>query len=82
MDARNANATRNRWVMGLRTATVVVLLGTLAAVWHPINLSTASHAATAASNDTVAAAPAPDTAGYFPARFPEPENVEPQAPTF
>jgi len=82
MDARNGNETRNRWVMGLRTATVVVLLGTLAAVWHPINLSTVSHAATAASNDAVAAAAAPDTAAYLPARLPEPENVEPQAPTF
>ena len=61
MDARNANETRNRWVMGLRTATVVVLLGTLAAVWHPINPSRASHAATAASTNTAAAAAAPDT---------------------
>ena len=60
MDARNANETRNRWAMGLRMATVVVVLGTLAAVWHPTMLSTASHDATAASSDT-GAPPLPRT---------------------
>ncbi len=82
MDTRNANETRNRWAMGLRMATVVVVLGTLAAVWHPTMLSTASHNATAASSETAAAAPAPDMVGYFPAHFSAPENIEPQAPTF
>ncbi len=82
MDARNANETRNRWAMGLRMATVVVVPGTLAAVWHPTMLSTASHDATAASSDTGATAAAAEMSGYFPAHFPAPENVEPQAPTF
>ena len=81
MDTRNAKETRNRWAMGLRMATVVVVLGTLAAVWHPTMLPTVSHDATVTSNETAAAA-APDMAGYFPAHFPAPENVEPQAPTF
>ena len=79
MDARNTNETRNRWATAVRTATVAVVLGTLAAVWHPAMLS---HAATATSNDTGAAAAAPDMSVYFPARFPAPENVEQQAPTF
>ena len=74
MDARNANETRNRWAMGLRTPAVVVAIGTLAAVWHP-----ASHDATAASNDSAAV---PDMPVYYPARFPAPVNVEAQAPTF
>lgn len=82
MDARNANETRNRWAMGLRTATVVVVLGMLAAVWHPAKLSIASHDATAASNDTAAPAAAPDMSVYFPSRFPAPESVIEQPPTF
>lgn len=82
MDASNANERRKRWAMGLRTAVVVVVLGSLAAVWHPTMLPAASHDATATSNHAGAAAAAPDMSVYFPARFPAPENVEPQAPTF
>jgi hypothetical protein len=79
MDARNANETRNHWAIGLRTATVVVVLGTLAAVWHPAKFATASHVATVASNDTAAT---PDMSVYFPARFSAPESVIEQPPTF
>lgn len=86
MDVRNDNQTRNRWATGLRMATVVVVLGTLAAAWHPtkMHVSTAPHEATAASSGTAAAAPGPDMSVYFPDRFPAPTGNadEPQSPTF
>jgi hypothetical protein len=66
-------------------ATVIVVLGTLAAVWHP----GVHEPATVLDGGSVTSAPAgmPDAAGggdstYFPSRFPAPESVEPQAPTF
>ena len=82
MDACIANETRNRWPMGVGAATVVVVLGMLAAVWHPAKIATTSHDATAASNDTAAPAATPDMSVYFPARFSGPENVVEQPPTF
>ena len=75
----------NRLATGIRMATVIVVLGTLAAVWHP----GAHEPAAVLDGGSIASAPAgtPDAAGsgdttYFPSRFPAPENVEPQAPTF
>jgi hypothetical protein len=80
MDARNANESRNRLANGIRIATVVVVVGSLAAVWHPLNMrdvaSTAKDAAIAATAAT------PDMSVYFPARFAAPDHEEPQAPTF
>jgi len=75
----------NRWATGIRMATVIVVLGTLAAVWHP----GVHEPATVLDGGSVTSAPAgmPDAAGggdttYFPSRFPAPESVEPEAPTF
>lgn len=82
MDPRKANETRNRWAIGVRTAAVVVALGALAAVWHPAKVASASHDATAASNDTAAASATAEMSAYFPARFPAPENAVEQPPTF
>jgi hypothetical protein len=45
MDARNANERQNRWATGLRTATVISVVGALAAVWHPAKLATPAHEA-------------------------------------
>jgi len=80
MDARNANASRNRLAIGIRMATVVVVVGSLAAVWHPMSMRDAvSTAKEAAANATAAA---PDMSVYFPSRFAAPQNAAPQAPTF
>ena len=81
MNSSTAKPPVNRWATGIRMATVVVVLGTLAAAWHP------RATAPAAVADEGAAANAPVVAGtvdsaYFPSRFPAPENIEPQAPTF
>jgi hypothetical protein len=81
MSSSNTKPRIDRWQTGIRMATVVVVLGTLVAVWHP---GTTSHAA-AVSDAPAASAPPSASVGdstYFPSRFPAPENVEPQAPTF
>ena len=74
----------DRLATGIRVATVVVVLGTLVAVWHP-----GVHGPASIGDGATASAPAStsDTAGstdttYFPSRFPAPENVESQASTF
>ena len=72
----------DRLATGIRMATVVVVLGTLAAVWHPaMHGNTSGNAATSAPAATAAAPGNTDTA-YFPSRFSPPDKVEPQAPTF
>ncbi len=80
MSSSNTKPPLNRWATGIRMATVVVVLGTLVAVWHP-----GTRPAAAVSDGRQASAPAAATATdstYFPSRFPAPESVEPQAPTF
>jgi hypothetical protein len=79
MNTRNAHESRNRWAAGLKAATIVVVLGTLVAVWHPTHT-----ASTAVVADTPAASNAsPDMSVYFPDRFPAPEGpVEPLPPQF
>ena len=73
----------NRWATGIRMATVIVVLGTLAAVWHPgaHEPATVTDGNAEMSAAASAAASTSDTT-YFPSRFPAPENTEPQAPTF
>ena len=71
----------DRLATGIRMTTVVVVLGTLAVVWHP-----GMHGTTSGNTVSVTAAPAAaagntDTT-YFPSRFPAPQNVEAQPPTF
>ena len=73
------------WAAAVRTVALLVVVGTLVAVWHPV----AHEAAQAAAPDTKAApadraAAAPDMSVYFPARFPAPETADdgPQPPTF
>ena len=81
MSPSNTKPPVNRWATGLRMATVIVVLGTLVAVWHPGTTGPAA----AVGDSPQASAPAATTATdstYFPSRFPAPENVEPQAPTF
>ena len=75
----------NRWATGVRMATVIVVLGTLVAVWHP----GLHQPVTVLDGGPVASTPAgtPDVAGsddttYFPSRLPAPGNLESQAPTF
>jgi len=70
----------DRLATGIRVATVVVVLGTLMAVWHPgvHEPATLMEGGPAASTpaSTQDAADNADTT-YFPSRFPAPENVEP-----
>lgn len=79
MDTGNAGESRNRWATGIRTATIVVVLGTLVAVWRPTHTEStpADFAAPAAARV------APDMSVYFPDRFPAPQGpVEPLPPQF
>ena len=84
MNARNTEPPVNRWATGLRMATVIVVLGTLVAVWHPGAGGPATSASDAVSTSAPAATGSADSTDstYFPSRFPAPQNVEPQAPTF
>ena len=80
MDTRNPRGS-NRLATGIRAATMVVVIGTLAAIWHPSH-----HDAAPAATGTAAAnvAPSPQTAApYFPDRFPAPQGpVEALPPQF
>jgi hypothetical protein len=76
----NESESRNRLANGIRMATLVVVVGTIAAVWHPVNLHEVAVTAKDAAAPTTSATP--DMSVYFPARFAAPENEEPQAPTF
>ena len=79
MDTRNADDSRKRWATGIRTATIVVVLGTLVAVWRPTH--TESTPATIAAPAAVSVAP--DMSVYFPDRFPAPQGpVEALPPQF
>jgi len=80
MNSSNDKRPVNRLATGIRMATVIVVLGTLATVWHP-----GTHAPAATVDDTAASAPTasgPTDSTYFPSRFPAPQNVEAQPPTF
>ena len=75
MDARNSS---KRIATGIKIAAVVVVLGTIAAVWHPAHTNE-----TTAASDSQVAAPAPDMSVYFPDRFAAPQGpVEPLPPQF
>ena len=72
----------DRVATGIRMATVVVVLGTLAAIWHP-GMHSATNANAAMSAPAAATvAPGNRDTTYFPSRFAAPVNDEPQAPTF
>jgi hypothetical protein len=77
MDAGNTNRSRDKWATTLTTAMLIVVVGTFAAVWQPMQADGNTGSA------VTPATPSPDMSVYFPARFPAPENVEEQqAPTF
>ncbi len=79
MNARNPNESRNRLATGIRVATVVVVVGTLAAVWRPMHSSDTSAAQPSAEVVTTA----PDMSVYFPDRFPVPHGpIEELPPQF
>ena len=87
MNPGNSNGS-NRWATTIKAATLVVMVGTLAAVTHPLLPHPAamgaegpSQGASAVTTDSPAT-PAPDMSVYFPAQFPAPEHDYPQAPTF
>jgi len=80
MSTRNSQPPVNRLATGLRMATVVVVLGTLVAIWHPG--TNGPVAAVSDGTPTVSTVAADADTTYFPSHFPAPENVEPQAPTF
>jgi hypothetical protein len=75
----NVHESRNRLATGIRTATIVIVLGTLAAVWRPMHSADVSDAP--ATPRAVSALP--DMTVYFPDRFPAPQGpVEDVPPTF
>lgn len=81
MDTRNTREARNRLATGIRAATIVVVLGTLAAVWHP---SHRDPSAVAVADSAASPANAlPDMPVYFPDRFPAPQGpIEELPPQF
>jgi hypothetical protein len=79
MDTHNQHESPSRFATGVRIATIVVVLGTLAATWHAPHTDTLP---VVSDTDHVVAA-APDMSVYFPDRFPAPQGpIEPQPPTF
>ncbi len=79
MNPRNPNESRNRLATGIRVATIVVVAGTLAAVWRPMHSSDTSAAQPSATVVTTA----PDMSVYFPDRFPVPQGpIEELPPQF
>ena len=72
----------DRLATGIRMATVVVVLGTLAAVWHPGWHSISGGKVATSAPPATAAPPGSADTTYFPSRFSAPDKVEPQAPTF
>jgi len=79
MDTHNRHESPSRLATGVRIATIVVVLGTLAATWHPAH----TDAVQAVSDADHAVATAPDMSVYFPDRFPAPQGpIEAQPPTF
>lgn len=79
MNPRNSNGS-NRWATTIKAATLVVVVGTLAAVTHPL-LPHPAATSVATTESPATPAPAPDMSVYFPAQFPAPEHDYPQAPT-
>jgi hypothetical protein len=79
MNARNPNESRSYLGTGIRAVTLVVVVGALAAVWHPL---TGHNMPEAVANAATEAAATADMSVYFPSRFTAPETIEPQAPTF
>ena len=86
MNARNDHPVTHRFATGLRAMTIVVVVGTLLAIWSPAKHDwTASQEATTPSAAMSApAAGKPDMSVYFPNQFPAPTGAadEPQPPTF
>ena len=80
MNARNVDESRNSLATGIKTAALIVVLGTIAAVLNPLNMSNGQ--ATTSVPSSASADTGPDMSAYFPSRFAAPENIEPQAPTF
>ena len=77
----SANGTRRGVASAIKAAALVVVIGTLAAVWHPHDSGAVRGAADDAGSTSTTSAP--DMSVYFPARFPAPEGPdELQAPTF
>ena len=81
MSSSNTKPPVNRLATGIRMATVIVVLGTLVAVWHPGTTGSAATVSDGPKANTTATATAAEST-YLPSHFPAPANVEPQAPTF
>ena len=79
MDTHHQHESQRRLATGIRIATIVVVLGTLAAAWRPVHTDI-----TPAITDVAhAMATAPDMSVYFPAHFPAPQGpIEPLPPQF
>ena len=76
MNSNSDRDTRNFLATGIRAATIVVVVGTFAAVWRPMH-SNETSAAPAGAPVMVAA---PDMSVYFPGRFPAPQGSVEELP--
>ena len=65
MNARNANESGFGWTTGVKTATLIVVVGTLAAVWHPLRHSEVAEVVSTAATQAAANA-APDMSSTSP----------------
>jgi hypothetical protein len=75
MDKRNSRESGDRFAMRVRTAALIVVVGSLVAVWTPINHRAGT---TPVAHATAAMAARPDMSVYFPDRFPAPQGpIEP-----
>jgi hypothetical protein len=78
MKARNPHESHDFLATGIRAVTVLVVVGTLAAVWRPLAGYPMPEALANAATEAAATA---DMSVYFPSRFAKPEKVELRAPT-
>lgn len=78
MDARNSHESRNRLATGVRVATLAIVVGTLATLWHPAHTDRTAGASNAIATP---AAAAPDMSVYFPDRFPAPQGRVEELPS-
>jgi hypothetical protein len=86
MNARDDSPATPGLATSLRVTTIVVVVGTLLAIWSPAkhDSTTLQESATSAAALSAPTAREPDMSVYFPSQFPAPAGPadEPQPPTF
>jgi hypothetical protein len=86
MNARNEHPATPRLATSLRVTTIVVVVGTLLAIWSPAkhDWTALQETTTTPAASSAPAAGKPDMSVYFPNQFPAPTGAAdaPQPPTF